>query len=303
MAAAQLVDWCMSVLSQLVRSAVTRSSGLRVAVRSRPAQWTIQTARGALVVHPALGFVVSQIRPSRVGTYRLDESRLWVSLRHRTRDVAILNEIFGSTGGINCYAPPFEVAALLGSADPPRIMDLGANIGLFGLYVLGRWPTARITAFEPDPDNASLLQLNVVSNNFEECWHFHRSACSNSCGTVAFSAGLLSEARIAEPGETGTIEVPVVDIFSMEHDVDLLKIDIEGAEWAILTDPRLRELKAASIVLEWHSRGCPEPDPHAAAVRLLRAAGYERTRDVGDHPDHHHNGVVWAWRPTKAARA
>ena len=217
-------------------------------------------------------------------------------MRHRSRDVAILNEVFGGTGGINCYAPPPVIAALLDRADPPRILDLGANIGLFGLYVLGRWPTANLTGFEPDPDNAALLERTVRANNLEGRWHVHRLACSNRTGTVAFAGGLLSEARIAEPGETNTIDVPVVDLFGEDHDVDLLKMDIEGAEWAILTDPRMSELNACSIVLEWHSRGCPERDPHAAVIRLLQAAGYANTLDVGDQLAHRGNGVMWAWR-------
>ena len=259
--------------------------------------------RGASAVRPASTFVVNQLRPSQVRSYRLCESGLSVSMRHRSRDVAILNEIFGGTAGINCYAPPTEVAALLDRGDPPRIMDLGANIGLFGLYVLGRWPTAQITAFEPDPDNAALLQHTVASNNLDQSWRVNRSACSNRRGTVAFAAGLLSEARMAEPGEAGTIVVPVADVFREDHDVDLLKMDIEGAEWPILADPRLSDLKARAIVLEWHARGCREPNPHTAVVRLLHAAGYANTVDVGDGPAHGSNGVIWAWRPTSVVRA
>ena len=293
----------MAAHSELVRTAIRRSPRLRAAVRSRALQWTIQTARGASTVRPASGFVANQLRRAHVGTYRIHESGLSVSMRHRSRDVAILNEIFGGTGGVNCYAPPPELAARFDRADPFRIMDLGANIGLFGLYVLGRWPDARIRAFEPDPDNAALLERTIESNNLSRSWRIHRSACSNRRGTVAFAAGLLSEARIAEPGEAHAIEVPAVDIFTEDHDVELLKIDIEGAEWAILTDPRLPGLKARSVVLEWHSRACPEPDPHGAAVRLLRAAGYANTLDVGYRGARHSNGVLWAWRPTGAARA
>ena len=194
-------------------------------------------------------------------------------MRHRSRDVAILNEIFGGTGGVNCYAPPPDVAALLDRAAPPRIMDLGANIGLFGLYILGRWPTAQITAFEPDPDNAALLHDTIASNGLDHCWHVHRSACSNRGGTVAFAAGLLSEARIADPGDVGTIAVPVVDVFIHDHDVELLKIDIEGAEWAILTDPRLADLKAKSMV---RRVACPWLSPARSPRRCGTASACGR---------------------------
>ena len=208
-----------------------------------------------------------------------------------------LTEIFGGTSGINCYAPPPEIVAWLGGVESPRIMDLGANIGLFGLYVFGRWPAARLRAFEPDPGNASLLRRTIAANHLDERWSVRGSACSNRAGTIPFIAGLLSESRIAEDGELGTIDVPMVDLFNEDHDVDLLKIDIEGAEWPILTDARLSGLKARSIVLEWHSGGCPETDPHVGAIRLLRGSGYTRTLDVGDPSVHTGNGISWAWRP------
>jgi FkbM family methyltransferase len=287
----------MAAQSDLVRTAIRRSPGLRAAVGSRGAQWTIATTRGARAVRPGPRFVANQLRSTHVRSYRLRESGLAVAIRHRSRDVAILNEIFGGTGGGDGYAPPPDIAPRLDRAGAPQIMDLGANIGLFGLYVFSRWPSARLTAFEPDPGNAALLAHTIATNGLEGRWQVHRAACSNRRGTIPFAAGLLSEARIAEPGEDGTIEVPMVDVFAEDHQVDLLKMDIEGAEWPILTDPRLPELGARAVVLEWHTRGCPDPEPHAAAVRLLQAAGYTRTLDVGELSPHSTDGVLWAWRP------
>jgi FkbM family methyltransferase len=288
--------------SHFLRAAISRSSGLRTAVKSRPAQWTIQTARGASALRPAPRFIASQFRSMCVRSYRLRGSGLSVTLRHRSRDVAILNEIFGGTGGINCYAPPDDVGAWLDGLGSPQVLDLGANIGLFGLYVFGRWPTARLTGFEPDPNNAVLLRHTISANNLAQQWTISGSACSNRAGTVRFVAGRLSESRIADRDEVGTIEVGVVDLFAEDHDVDLMKIDIEGAEWSILADSRLRDLKARALVLEWHAGGCPEADPRAAATRLLRAAGYTHTLDVGDTLKRTGTGVTWAWRPEIATQ-
>jgi len=75
--------------------------------------------------------------------------------------------------------------------------------------------------------------------------------------------------------------------------VDVMKMDIEGGEWAVLTDARLSDLGADALVLEWHARGCPEGDAHAATIRLLNAAGYSRLQEVESGPD---NGLLWAWR-------
>ena len=46
-------------------------------------------------------------------------------------------------------------------------------------------------------------------------------------------------------------------------EADLVKIDIEGGEWPILTDPRFAQLPTPALVIEYHPAGCPGPDPQA----------------------------------------
>ena len=267
---------------------------LRRAVRSKPGQWVVITSRGARAVSPSLAFVARQMLTPGAHAYRLRGSRRVVTVRHRTRDIAILNEIFGGTAGIHCYEPPEPVASLLLNRESPTIMDLGANIGLFGIYAYTLWPEARITSYEPDPGNAELLLKTITANGLSERWVLRPEACSNRAGTLAFLSDRFSESRAAVTGESGTIDVPMADIFNEDHNVDLLKMDIEGGEWAILTDARLSQLGARALVLEWHSLGCPEPDPHAHVVELLANAGYRHTLVVGERREH--TGVVWAWR-------
>jgi FkbM family methyltransferase len=276
----------------MARVVIRRSSTLRRTVKSPLAQWMVQTLRGSRAVRPAPRFTAGQLG-HRTAVYRLRDTGSAVVIRHRSRDVDILNEIFGGTGGINCYAPPPEVAQRLNNLRSPKIMDLGANIGLFGLYAFGLWPDARVLAYEPDPANAALLEQTIRLNNFEERWEVRRCACSNHAGVVPFAVGRYSESRIVVPGRSDTLSVPVVDLLAQDHNVDLLKMDIEGSEWAILADPRFSHLAAGALVLEWHGGDCPEPDPHATAHRLLVAAGYRNVRDVGDIKG---CGVVWAWR-------
>lgn len=233
--------------------------------------------------------------PACTGTYRLRVSGRSVTVRHRSRDIDILNEIFGGTGGMNCYQPPEEIADRLDRLASPRIVDLGANIGLFGLYALGRWPSANLIGYEPDPRNAELLERTVALNRPDGSWKTYRLACSNRAGSISFVSGLLSESRIADANETDTIDVPMVDLFDELADVDLLKIDIEGAEWDILTDPRLSQLRADAIVLEWHRRNCPGTNAYLAAGDALQNAGYENVMSAGS-PDDPDSGVLWAWR-------
>jgi hypothetical protein len=92
----------------------------------------------------------------------------------------------------------------------------------------------------------------------------------------------------------GSVEVPMVDVMPRLADADLVKIDIEGGEWALLADPRFAEARA--VVLEYHPYGCPTDDPRRSAHELLHAHGFEVT-PLFYEPD---NGVgmLWATRET-----
>jgi FkbM family methyltransferase len=204
-----------------------------------------------------------------------------VHVRHRTRDIAILAEIF--TAGT--YQPP----AALDLNGPLRIMDLGGNVGLFGLYALQRWNVASLRSYEPDPANAQLLKATA---RHHDQWDVIESAVSNATGEMRFAVGRYSESRAATDDEEA-ITVPVVDLFD-EPAADLWKIDIEGGEWPILTDPRLPELQARTVVLEWHARQSPEPDAPGHASRLLADAGFVHQYHEPRRFDS--NGLLWTWR-------
>jgi FkbM family methyltransferase len=307
------------VIASDLRKAIERVAVLSSAVESRPGQHLVQTVRGAMVVHRPVRFAALQLGPARPAGHVLRKSGLKIFLRHRTRDVHILNEIFGGTGGRNSYEPPPVVADALDARRSPKVLDLGANIGLFGAYVLGRWPRAAIRSFEPDPTNLRVLTRVIAANELQGRWSVADVAVANSAGEETFAAGLLADSHLSPASDERTLEDPAggvpdpavvtnrcadlanaqtitvgtVDLFEQDHDVDLMKMDIEGGEWSILTDPRLGELAADVVVLEWHARGCPEPDAHATAARLLRAAGYDRLEEVESGQD---NGLLWAWR-------
>jgi FkbM family methyltransferase len=280
-------------ISTYTRRAIRSSALLTMLVKSGPGRWAIQTERAARLVTPVQRFLIGQaIRRNAVGSYRLRASGAVVHLRHATRDVDILNEVFGVSGGALSYEPPAEISDVL---DDRRIavLDLGGNIGLFGLYALHRWDVESLTSFEPDPANSTLLRATIAANGDQSKWQLEQAAVSNAHGRLPFRAGLFAEARAARNGEPA-VEVPMVDFFERGKPVDLLKVDIEGGEWAILTDARFEHVAARAIVIEWHEEGCPETDAHAAILGLLARAGYRVVKD--DPAEHGGNGVLWALR-------
>jgi FkbM family methyltransferase len=208
-------------------------------------------------------FVRNELRPGPVtDTYRLRESGVAVAIRHHTGDVMVLDEIFSQRE----YEPPSGI-------EFPKVesaVDLGANIGLFGAWLLGRFPEAHVVAYEADPGSAAVHRRTIAANGREDQWRLVEAFAGTSAGTTGFAAGLHA---VSHEGEG--IEVPVVDVLPELADADLVKIDIEGAEWPILADPRFRELRADLVVLEYHAEGCPEPDPAGVAERALADAAFD----------------------------
>ena len=278
-----------------IRSLVARSPAVRSVVKSAPVQHQIRTWRALGVVRGRGRFLALQHGSRRIGRYGLRDSGMTFHVRHRTGDVAILNKIFARDTAVNSYAPPAAIADRIAAGGAPRILDVGANIGMFGVYALDRWPGARITAFEPDPDNLRVLRKTVVANAVGDRWQVVPKAVSNHVGELSFVADLRAEAHIAGAREKGTITVPTVDLFDFaDEPIDLIKMDIEGGEWAILADPRMAALDVKAIRLEWHTMLCPAENACAEAGRLLRAAGFAHVLDASH--EHERNGVLWAWR-------
>jgi FkbM family methyltransferase len=246
----------------------------------------------AWTVRPAVRFALREmLRVSVTRSYRLRAGDLRVTVRHRTADVVTLGEVFHD----NAYVPDAEIAAALGH--PDVIVDLGANIGLFGAFAAVRWPSAQITAFEPDPDNLSVHARTIAANGLAVRWRLVPAAAGATDGEARFASGLASLSRLAgaaaaDAGED-LITVPVRDVLPLLADADLLKMDIEGGEWAILGDSRFRAHPPRVVVLEYHPHLCPGPDPRAAAETLLAAAGLTvREIKVVDGG----YGMLWAWR-------
>ena len=229
-------------------------------------------------------------RPT-TGVYRLRESGVAIAVRHHTGDVMVLDEIFSQRE----YEPPPRLAAALASLPPaPRVVDLGANIGLFGAWALGRFPAATILAMEADPENADVHRRTIEANGAGARWQLVEGFASTGPGTVRFAGGAQATSHAAELEEAGS-EVAALDVLPYLADADLAKIDIEGAEWALLADPRFADSCPSIVVLEYHNVGSPQADPAEAAANALRAAGHEVVH-AGRKPQFG-AGLVWSFAP------
>jgi FkbM family methyltransferase len=276
----------MNALLRLVRAAATAPL-LRRLTTFEPLL-RISFALRAPLVRERRRFIRNELRRRPVtAAYRLRESGVSIALRHHTGDVMVLDEIFSQRE----YEPPPEVE--LGSVE--SAVDLGANIGLFGAWLLGRAPAARIVGYEPDPGNAAVHRRALEANGLGERWRLVEAFAGSAHGTTSFSAGLHATSH-----EGSGIEVPVVDVLPELARADLVKIDIEGAEWALLADPRFANISADVVVLEYHGDGCPDPDPKASATSKLVAAGFEVVS--GPAKEAYGAGILWGVRRSAQIR-
>jgi FkbM family methyltransferase len=253
------------------------------------AQGIVDTGRLARLVREPVRFTIRQARRRRqLGRYHVRESGVIVHLRHNTPDVNTLDELFR----LGHYEMPREVLDALGSVEPPlKVADLGANIGLFGAFLRGRFAAVNLIGFEPDEGNAAVHDLTIRANRAEPEWELVRACAATADGVAHLSGDGFTTARVEDSG--GHI-VPAVDVFGYLASVDLLKIDVEGAEWDLLRDPRFRSLTCRAVALEYHPYRCPTGDPCGLAHELLREAGYATAdHELSAIPN---QGMVWGWR-------
>jgi FkbM family methyltransferase len=245
----------------------------------------------ARLVRESGRFFIRELRhPGGVYLYTLRQGGSRVALRHSVQDGATMAEIFHSRD----YDPKPELRAAL--EDPRRILDLGANIGLFGIYAAQRWPEASIVGYEADPDNAEIHERTIAANGLGARWRVERMAAGAHDGEVELAAGRAMESYVVAAGtkpDVPTIRVPIRDVMAQVAEADLVKMDIEGGEWEILGDERFRREPPAVIVLEYHPSPAQEGDPRAAAEQALLGAGL-KTADIWHRPDGY--GMLWGWR-------
>jgi FkbM family methyltransferase len=166
-----------------------------------------------------------------------------VRLRWRTSDIDVLDQVFVDRE----YDLPYTFST------PSVVVDAGANIGLTSLFFAERYPSATIVAIEPDLANFTLLEANVASqpNVVPICaalWHEHAGVTLEDPGLGPWGI----RARPSEPGEIEVATVTMEELCDRYGNIDLLKIDIEGAERNVLAESSAWIGRVESIAIELH---------------------------------------------------
>jgi FkbM family methyltransferase len=158
--------------------------------------------------------------------------------------------------------------------EAPLIIDGGANVGLSVLHFKRSFPKSRIIAFEPDPDIFHVLSKNCAAFQLENVQLIPKAIWTQE-GTVEFDREGADAGRIVPD----TNSILAVDVGAcrltdyLDQEVDLLKLDLEGAELDVLMDCADRLSNVQKLVVEYHSFE-DQPQKLHVLAKLLHDAGF-----------------------------
>lgn len=174
-----------------------------------------------------------------------------IFLRMPSSDVAIFDKVF--------IRKEFDFKV---KRHPDVIIDAGANIGLSSIYFANNYPGARIIAIEPEESNFEILIKNVAAyKNITPVkaalWYENTTIKLFDPGQGKW--GFIVKGQDAHKGKDGN---PLCDVlgltinnvmekFEISH-IDILKIDIEGAEKEVFNHSHSWIEKVDSLIVELH---------------------------------------------------
>ena len=172
-----------------------------------------------------------------------------------------------------------------GSLSPGNIViDIGAGVG-DEVVIFSRWvgPAGRVVAIEAHPVTARCLKLAVTSNRLENTTVIEEAAADRE--TTLLMSDVLQHEQNAVVGAGGTLSVKARTVDDMLAplelpSIDLIKMNIEGAEVMALSGMRRTLARTRTLVVACHdflaSRSPDDPRRTSAKViAILTAAGFE----------------------------
>lgn len=202
------------------------------------------------------------------------------TFRHRgtSADRGVLKQIFRRRCySLHRYKRGSEVRELyktiIEAGKLPLIVDAGANIGASVVWFARQFPDAQIAAFEPDPNNFSLLEINTAGLNVE----LHHAAVSSRDGRVNLSdPGLGEWGYQTELSDAGAIRSVGLNDFILGKIQQgfrplIVKIDIEGAEGELFTGKTDWLAECPLLIMELHDWLLPRAGTSQPFLRTIAA--------------------------------
>lgn len=202
------------------------------------------------------------------------------NVRKNRTTILSIEEIFGR----EIYFTPF-------SNKEKAIVDLGAQAGIYSLYIAYcvKNKNARIYSFEPDPDNFKQLCKNIEINKLKEIITPFKKAVAKDNGKLFFytsnqSSRSSSLFNIKMSGSKVMVDsISLQSLFKMLklNRCDVLKVDIEGAEYEVFyNSPTEIVKKIDNICMECHDLSNIKENYNKGGMKkFLQNNGFEIVND------------------------
>jgi FkbM family methyltransferase len=173
--------------------------------------------------------------------------------RHWSSDLSVIRQVF-------CHQ---EYLCVRDLKDVLYIIDAGANIGCTAFYLLHHYPNAMVVAIEPDRQNFELCSQNLAP--FAQRVHLLNKGVWSQAENLRVVPGTngigewaieVRPCRPDEPIDVEAIGMPELLATSPTGHIDLLKVDIEGAEKEVFGANCTWLSGVRNIVIELHGEAC-----------------------------------------------
>jgi len=138
-------------------------------------------------------------------------------------------------------------------SEEPVIFDCGANVGTSCAYFKKIYPYSIIKAFEPDPILANYLKSNIQNNNLNNIEVIDKAVWVNDIGIELNIEGADGSSIYTEGEKQKVGSIRLKDLLDTESRIDMLKMDIEGAENDVILDCGNSLKIVNNIFIEYHS--------------------------------------------------
>lgn len=186
--------------------------------------------------------------------------------------------------------------------EPLDILDIGGNVGYFGLFAMSSFPKARVYSFEPIPYNYREMKKCKEQYGFEN-WNLYHLAVSDSfepltlyasiedgfclMATTVPSDYMKHKYEIKSTTINGIFDKTKLDKF------DLVKIDCEGSEYHILYSWINTEFdRIDRLVIETHPNMDKAGYNHHDLLNYLETYGWKLNSIIKREG----TGYIWAWK-------
>lgn len=193
---------------------------------------------------------------------RKELEKLKQAPRYRRMSTSILGKPLTVVDGLSFYHSyreiyEEEIYKFLTDKSKPLIIDCGSNVGLSILYLKQLYPESKIIGFEADPDVYKTLQANLQNFGYDDVEIYNKALWKEET-TLEFAIEGADGGRVEQNNNTAvlnkTVKVPAVRLSNyLSQPVDFLKLDIEGAETAVLKECANCLHQVNNLFVEYHS--------------------------------------------------